>query len=480
LGEGLVGSMRDAEGDVFNAEALGNLAGFPMQFYGGAPAALAHNLDIDPADASAPSGAECFHRGFFGGKAAGEALVFIFKTLAVLALGGRVEAAEKSFAVALDGDFDAADFGDVNSEADNQGFLRKSVGADSSVVPDCDYTDRIVATKKTSPRKRGSSVGKTKLSKSKAPKAASNKNSKAKLGAKALPKASAKKLSSKDWIEQTQRGVTVLQAVAFNKLPWLVHGFSTRPGGVSEIDGEKVLNLGAVEWDKRENVEENKKRFQAATGASDLEFVSLHQIHSDVVRIFDAKPNKQCKGDALATKQVGLLLGVRTADCSPVLVVDPKKRVIAAIHAGWRGTLARIVAKTIGQMQMEFGSEPKDLLAAIGPTIGGCCYEVGTEVAADFAAKFSNASEFFDEMRTGDEPNPLQWLNMMPPGHQPPPKNVLLDLKKANKLQLLEAGVREGNIFVSELCTSCDVDRLFSYRKEGATSGRLLSVIGIR
>jgi YfiH family protein len=343
-------------------------------------------------------------------------------------------------------------------------------------MPDCDYTDRIVATKKTSLRKRGKANGKTKLSKPKTLKAAPVKKTPTKLNAKT----SAKKLSSKDWVERTQRGVTVVQAAAFNRLPWLVHGFSTRGGGVSAIDGEKVLNLGAVEWDKRENVEENRRRFQGATGASDLEFVSLHQIHSDVVRIFDATPGKQCKGDALATNRKGLLLGVRTADCSPVLVVDPKKRVVAAIHAGWRGTLARIVAKTIGQMRMEYGSEGKDLLAAIGPTIGGCCYEVGTDVAADFSAKFSNASEFFDELRTGDEPNPLQWLNMMPPGHQPPPKKVLLDLKKANRLQLVEAGVLEKNIFVSELCTSCNVDRLFSYRKEGAMSGRLLGVIGIR
>ena len=378
--------------------------------------------------------------------------------------------------MALDGGFYAADFSDVDSEADNQRFLRNSAGGDSWVIPDCDYTDRIVTTAKTSLRKRGKTKSTTKNSKSGALKPTSSK----KRGAKSKLKTNAKKLNSKDWTERTQRGVTVLQAAAFNKLPWLVHGFSTRPGGVSEIDGEKVLNLGAVEWDKRENVEENKKRLQAAVGASDLEFVSLHQIHSDVVRIFDATPSKQCKGDALATNRKGLLLGVRTADCSPVLVVDPKKRVVAAIHAGWRGTLARIVAKTIGQMQMEFGSQPKDLLAAVGPTIGGCCYEVGTEVAADFSAKFSNASEFFDELRTGDEPNPLQWLNMMPPGHQPPAKKVLLDLKKANKAQLLEAGVLEKNIFVTELCTSCDVDRLFSYRREGAMSGRLLAVVGIR
>jgi YfiH family protein len=297
---------------------------------------------------------------------------------------------------------------------------------------------------------------------------------------KPAPRKSPKRPFDKNWTECTRNGVTILQSTALNKLPWLVHGFSTRPGGVSQMDGEKVLNLGAVEWDTRPNVEENKRRFQSALGAADLNFVSLHQIHSDVVRIIESSPAKQCKGDALATNRKGLLLGVRTADCSPVLVVDPKKRVVAAIHAGWRGTLARIVTKTIGQLQMEFGSNPKDMLAAIGPTIGGCCYEVGTEVAAAFAAKFPNASDFFDELRTGDEPNPIQWLNMMPPGHQPPPKNVYLDLKKANKSQLLDAGLLEKNIHVTHLCTSCDVDRLFSYRKESTQSGRLLSVIALR
>jgi polyphenol oxidase len=315
----------------------------------------------------------------------------------------------------------------------------------SNVLTNCDYTGKPVATTRTSPRKRSN-----------------------------------RKQLEKPWAARKLSGVTVLQVPAFMKIPWLVHGFSTRPGGVSDAGGEKVLNLGAVEWDTRENVEENKHRFQAAVGAADHTLISLHQIHSDVVRSFDSVRAKQCKGDASVTKQPGLLLGVRTADCAPVLVVDPKRCVVAAIHAGWRGTLARIVTKTIGQMQMEFACRPRDLLAAIGPTIGGCCYEVGTEVASAFAAKFANASDFFDELRTGDEPNPLQWLNMMPPGHQPPPNKVLLDLKKANRAQLVEAGVREENIFVTELCTSCDVDRLFSYRKEGAASGRLMGVIGIR
>ncbi len=282
------------------------------------------------------------------------------------------------------------------------------------------------------------------------------------------------------WTVPTSRGVRILQVAALNKLPWLVHGFSTRPGGISGVHGEKMLNLGFTDWDTRENVLENRRRFQSALGAADLALVALKQFHSDVIHVFDAPPAESCRGDASATGKPGLLLGVQTADCVPILLVDPATRTVAAVHAGWRGTLQRIVSKTIGRMQMEFGTKPADLLAGLGPSIGGCCYEVGTEVASAFHAQFPNASEWFDQLRTGDEPNPLQWLNMQPPGHQPPPKGVLLDLRKANRAQLLEAGFRDKNIFTSDLCTACRRDLLFSYRKEGALSGRLLSVIGIR
>ena len=271
----------------------------------------------------------------------------------------------------------------------------------------------------------------------------------------------------------------ILQVPALAKLPWLVHGFSTCPGGVSLLDDEKVLNLGFTKWDSSENVLENRRRFQSALGASDLKLISLKQIHSDVIHLFDAAPAEPCRGDASATNRPGLLLGVQTADCVPILLVDPKKRAVAAVHAGWRGTLQRIVVKAIGQMQMQFKSKPADLLAAIGPSIGGCCYEVGTEVATQFLSQFAEASDWFDEFRTGDEPNPIQWLNMMPPGHQPPPKNVLLDLRKANRAQLLGTGLRAPNILVSDLCTACRPDLLFSYRKQSAQSGRLMSVIGI-
>ena len=282
------------------------------------------------------------------------------------------------------------------------------------------------------------------------------------------------------WTTRTHNGVKILQVPAFSKLPWLIHAFSTRPAGISPLANEKVLNLGFTDWDTRENVLENRRRFQIAVDAPDLSLVTLKQFHSDVIHVFDDAPTDPCSGDASITNHPGLLLAIQTADCVPILLVDPKKRAIAAIHAGWRGTLARIAAKTIGNMQMHFGTKPGDLLAAVGPAIGPCCYEVGTEIATQFLSQFPDAPDYFDEFRTGDEPNPIQWLNMMPPGHQPPPKGVLLDLRKANRAQLLAAGLRPQNIHVSDLCTACRRDLLFSYRKEGPTSGRLMSVIGIR
>ena len=313
-----------------------------------------------------------------------------------------------------------------------------------------DYTDRVVAPTKSLTARRN------------------------------VRKQRARAISAPAWTGHVAQGIRILLVPAFTKIRWLVHGFSTRAGGVSALEGKKVLNLGFAEWDTRELVVENRRLFQSALHADDLTLVTLRQSHSDVVQVFDSVPAESCRGDASATIRPGLLLGVQTADCLPILLIDPKKKAVAAVHAGWRGTLQRIVTKTIGQMQMQFGSRPAGLLAAIGPSIGGCCYEVGTEVAVEFKSQFSNASDWFDELRTGDEPNPLQWLNRMPPGHQPPPKNVFLDLRKANRALLLDAGLRAQDIFVVDLCTACRRDLLFSYRKEGAVSGRLMSVVGIR
>lgn len=285
---------------------------------------------------------------------------------------------------------------------------------------------------------------------------------------------------SPPWSLRRSGGLRILELAAFKRLPWLVHGFSTRTGGVSTLDGHRALNLSFMGWDRRENVLQNRRLFQSAVHAKEFRLLAIKQIHSDVIHAFAEVPAEVSQGDGSATDRPGLLLGVQTADCVPILLVDPKKRAVAAVHAGWRGTLARIAEKAVGRMQLEFGSKPANLLAALGPAVGPCCYEVGTELVTKFTAQFADGAEYFDEPRSGDEPNPLEWLNMAPPGHRPPPRSVHLDLRKANRSQLLAAGLRPRNLFASDLCTACRGDLLFSYRKEGPQSGRLLSVVGIR
>jgi polyphenol oxidase len=301
------------------------------------------------------------------------------------------------------------------------------------------------------------------------------------------------------WSVREVAGLQILTANSFDSLPWIAHGFSTRNGDAAKIatkiDGAAALNLGYTEWDSRETVARNRAAFlravvgpkptpqsvaHAETGES---LVTLRQIHSDVVRLFSTPATPAPQADAAISSHAGLFLGIQTADCVPILLADPRRHVVAAVHAGWRGTLARIAVKTLGRMRLEFGTNPQDVLAAIGPAIGPCCYEVGPEVAQAFLGQFAHAAEWFEgpfeRLSSGEEPNPLPWLTMMPPGHEPPPERVQLDLRSANRWQLLDAGMRPRNIAVSALCTSCRSDLFFSYRKEGPAAGRMMSVVGI-
>jgi len=243
------------------------------------------------------------------------------------------------------------------------------------------------------------------------------------------------------------------------------------------------LNLGFAEWDHRARVEENRRRFMKAFGAAHFQMVALRQFHSDVIYVVDAAPTTSLRGDAMVTRVPGLLLAVQTADCIPILLADPHARAVAAIHAGWRGTLKRIAEKTVGRMRMIFGSRPESIIAALGPGIRRCCYEVGPEVVKEFGSQFSSARDWFDgpydSLVHGEDPNPLPWLSMIPPGHQPPEPRALLDLHAANRAILEAAGLHTKNIFSSELCTSCRTDLLFSYRRE-QTTGRLMACIGKR
>lgn len=286
----------------------------------------------------------------------------------------------------------------------------------------------------------------------------------------------------------------MVEAPLLAKLDWLVHGFSTRVGGVSQLASpdasqktESLLNLGFTDWDSKEKVLENRKRFFRMLGADKMRVVTLRQIHSDIVHFVSAAnvvlTGAAPKADALITREKDVLLAIQTADCIPILLADTKRKAIAAIHAGWRGTLQRIAEKTIGRMQMEFGTKPSDIVAALGPGIGACCYEVGHEVTTEFAAQFPNAREWFegpfDAVASGDnDPNWLPWLTMKPPGHSPPSPRVHLDLIAANRSILIKAGVPAGNISASGFCTSCRTDLFFSYRREHVT-GRMMAAIGV-
>lgn len=294
-----------------------------------------------------------------------------------------------------------------------------------------------------------------------------------------------------DWNLRHAGSAQILTARQLDDLDWIVHGFSTRSGGASELESsvgreaERVLNLGFTDWDSRPNVLWNREKFIGCIGAREMRMATVRQVHSDIVhRVQVATSEPLLQGDALLTREPGILLTVQTADCIPILFVDTRAHAVAAIHSGWRGTLKRISEKTLGRMRMEFGTRPDDVIVAIGPGIGGCCYEVGHEVAKEFASQFPQAPGWFKgpfvALASGDnDPNWLPWLTMAPPGHAPEPPRVHLNLIAANRDILVSAGVNPEKIAISEFCTSCRTDLFFSYRKERRT-GRMMAAIGIR
>lgn len=292
--------------------------------------------------------------------------------------------------------------------------------------------------------------------------------------------------------------LTILRAEHLSVLPWLVHGFSTRLGGSSRAYGRGSLNLGFTPDDSRAAVERNRAAFLRELGACAdgrtrpparhkptpaRPLITLRQIHSDLIHCVDALPEQPLTGDGLITATPGLLLAIQTADCLPVIVVDAKRHVVGVFHAGWRGTVKRIVEKGVGEMQRRFGSRRRDLQAAIGPGIQGCCYEVGEEVRIKFESQFAYGASLFHEVKDSDpvrEKYPLLFLTARAPGHSDLPKKIFLDLVEANRRQLLAAGVLKKSIEASPLCTSCRPDLLFSYRAERGKTGRLMAVAGIR
>lgn len=274
------------------------------------------------------------------------------------------------------------------------------------------------------------------------------------------------------------RAISV-QIPAWTAFPGLQHGFSVRNGGVSTVYGGNSLNLGWTKEDDPARVVANRQRFLGACCGDSPEgaaLVTVKQVHSATVwsvrerdgvregKLETPEGKAVLEGDGLMTDLPGVMLGVQTADCVPVLVADVKRRAVAAFHAGWRGTAARIVEHGIAKMQAEYGSRAEDLIAAVGPSIGACCYPVGDEVRSAFRAQFGYAEQLFRSGADGQ-------------GH--------LDLWEANRRQLLDSGVAEAKISVVGECTACARDedgarRYFSYRAEHGVTGRMMSMVGIK
>ena len=315
----------------------------------------------------------------------------------------------------------------------------------------------------------------------------------------------------------TARRVHLLRAPGWQRVAWLRHGFSTRAGGVSYLydseAGVGTLNLGWTEQDEAANVAENRRRFlaeivggtaQAATASCSQSpapcLVTLRQFHSGMVRMVEAGDHAQegrlqtaggravLRGDGAMTNLPGVFLGIQTADCVPVLVADVRRRAVAAFHAGWRGTLARIVERGIGAMRLRYGSRPEDLVAVVGPSIGPCCYSVGEEVRFEFESQFAYAPELFSEAYDSDpvrEKYPLLFLTARAPGHSNIGPQIHVNLWEANRRQLLDAGIPARRITVIGECTACaglgtDAGRkYFSHRAESGFTGRMMAVIGL-
>jgi YfiH family protein len=240
--------------------------------------------------------------------------------------------------------------------------------------------------------------------------------------------------------------VEVLRSGLLSPFP---HGFTTRVGGASAPPFE-ALNLGGGVGDDPAVVEENWARLRAATGHS---FARVRQVHGDCVAEASAPGGPVQEADAVATASPGVAACVLVADCVPILLADPRSGAVAAVHAGWRGTIARIAARAVEALAARHGARPEELVAAVGPSIGPCCYEVSPDLAERFREAFG--AKVVDDSRR-------------------------LDLWAANDAALRDAGVAPGRIDVLRRCTACEPAHFFSHRRDHGRTGRQVGFIAPR
>jgi YfiH family protein len=240
--------------------------------------------------------------------------------------------------------------------------------------------------------------------------------------------------------------------------PQSIHAVTTKTNGL-EYEGSLALHTG----EKENEIIRNRKYVSSVLGLDDdFHFITAQQTHSDHIEVIkEARTlgwhtieDAVADCDALITDQKGVVLTILTADCVPILLLDPNQGVVAAVHAGWRGTEAGIAGKTVAKMAETFGSNPEEIIAFVAPSIGRCCYEVGEDVAGHFRG----VEGAYDE--AGEK--------------------YMLDLPLINQKQLMDAGLKEAHIELSGQCTSCEVETYFSYRKEQGCSGRFMSMIALK
>jgi len=249
-------------------------------------------------------------------------------------------------------------------------------------------------------------------------------------------------------------------ATDFSGTPCSIQGFTTRHEGVSRPPYNS-LNLGTTTLDQPHNVEGNRNLMTRAFGITQEALITVRQVHGSDILVID-EPNEDTshflgiESDAIITNQPGLMIGVCVADCAPILLLDPEKRVIAAVHAGWQGTASRLVAKAVDGMKFQFGCNPALLQAAIGPCISPCCYEVDGPVRQAFTQNGIDWDACAELSGDG------KWR---------------LDIALANRELLVEAGVPGSAIQVSDICVSCQRELFFSYRRDSGETGRQMGFI---
>ena len=262
--------------------------------------------------------------------------------------------------------------------------------------------------------------------------------------------------------EREEKGVPYLSFPLLEQTGVVRHGFSTRLGGVSKGHCA-TMNISTTRGDEPEAIEENRRRIAAAIGVEPTDFTYTHQTHTTNVAVVEEKDRggKFLDTDGMVTDVPGICLVTFYADCVPLFFVDPVHRAIGLSHSGWRGTVGRMGKVTLELMQEQYGTDPAQVFAAIGPSICQECYEVSGDVIGEFQEAFDESlwQEVFYEKTDG---------------------KYQLDLWRANQIVLTEAGVRREQIAVTNVCTHCNPDILFSHRSTGTVRGNLSAFLALR